>query len=137
MVFVMNRKSFTVPLLSEQTISTLIMESFEGDIDIKIPRFKIESEHDLISIISANSEGEMPLICDKIGSRELEITDFIQKVVIDVNEKGTKAAALTCELMAESAWVHPVFKANRPFAFHIAKFVDNNVVFLFSGVYVE
>ena len=114
----------------------------EHEVNVYLPRFKLESEIALIPSLKqlglnymfnsehANFEG----ITNK---DKLYVSDVIQKAVIEVNEEGTEAAAATAVMMALCASL-PIppkeFRANRPFMFMLlSKYQNNKHLILFMG----
>jgi serpin B len=106
---------------------------------VSLPRFTMETEFKL-----------KPVLCDMgadlafsdhadfsgIGEEPLKISEVVHKAFVEVNEKGTEAAAATgvgMELcLAEMESMEPkVFKADHPFLFFIRDRKTNAV--LFSG----
>lgn len=70
----------------------------------------------------------------------LKIDTVLQKAVIEVDEKGTEAAAATAVMLeATSALTEPEeiieFKADEPFAYYILDDKHNEI--LFAGRYVK
>lgn len=88
------------------------------DVDLRLPRFHVESEHDLLA--HAEDLG----LTDVFGSTYpgyggLTVGSAIQKVVVTVDEKGTEAAAATGIAMKRMALKKVAFHADRPFWFVI------------------
>lgn len=143
----MHTRGYEVPILSHSVLTSLIKQSIKQKVSIEIPRFKIESEHDLKNIIKARLNDEIPFICDQICTKDiLEVEQIIQKAVITVDETGTEAAAATkneLQLMSATIVRRPPkqFVANKPFSFYIVKKINNgaNIEFivLFSGILAE
>jgi len=72
------------------------------------------------------------------SSESLYISDMIQKTAIDVNEKGTEAAAVTAGLMKATAVMPDKVKefiADRPFVYAIVESANNTILFI--GTHVE
>jgi len=113
------------------------------EVKVSLPRFRIEAIHDLNSMICSLGAGVL-FNPDKanlsgIAYRSLNVSQIIQKAVIDVDEEGTTAAAAT---MVESCWrsgrhIPPPFVCNRPFWFSLL--IDDGAkegkppVILFTG----
>jgi serpin B len=69
------------------------------------------------------------------GTRELYISDVIHQAFVEVNEKGTEAAAATAVIMVatmalQSGELPPVFRADHPFIFIIQERESGNILFL-------
>lgn len=113
------------------------------NVDILMPRFTTESETSLENVLSSMG---MPLafnprdaeFSNMIKDEELWVTSMIQKAKIEVNEKGTKAAAVTAvrmylKSMSGNSPRSMEFHATRPFVYYI---VDNSTgTIYFMGTY--
>lgn len=110
-------------------------------VDLRLPRTKIETSWDLKKCLTAAGLG---LLFDPntqgmdgiLEGTEVYISDSQQKAVIDINEKGTKAAAVTTIDLKERALEPPAkkvsFVCDRPFAFSVQD-VENGIE-LFRGL---
>lgn len=68
------------------------------------------------------------------GKKDLYISDAIHKAFIEVNEKGSEAAAATamvfeCNCISEPEPV-PVFRADRSFMYYIREKEHGNILFM-------
>ncbi len=140
----------------DDVIATLNAESWEAlrfsgwnpVVDIEIPRFKTSFETDLIEPLSAMgaptmflpNSAEFPNICSNF-KQGLYVGLMKQKAVIEVDEEGTKASAVTVAMEFESAIAPRIsekplnvdFHANRPFVYVIQE-ASSGVIF-FLGTY--
>lgn len=114
------------------------------NVDIMMPRFTTESEIKLEQVLSSMG---MPLafhylaaqFSKMIEDEELWVSMMMQKAKIEVNEKGTKASAVTIakgvtkSLMGGNRPMHVEFYATRPFVYYI---IDNSTgTIYFMGTY--
>ena len=112
-------------------------------VDILMPRFNIESETHLNDVLSTMG---MPLafasgaqFSNMVEGDNLYVGLIKQKAKIEVNEKGTKAAAVTVARMLKEEVVvedHDVkFHANRPFVYVIQEASSGVILFIgkFTG----
>ena len=116
------------------------------EVDILLPRFTTESETDLIPTLSAmgmtrafGGAAEFPNMAQ--GHKDdLYVSMMMQKAKIEVEEEGTKAAAVTiamlslksAELIKEKPKIME-FHAKRPFVYYI---IENNTgTIFFMGTY--
>ena len=88
----------------ESSLSSKLLDVIDSrlnkiQVDIVIPKFKIESSPDLKHILRGvgivdlfKTEADLSGIS---GSKELYVSDAFHRTFIDVNEKGTEAAAAT------------------------------------------
>lgn len=107
----------------------------EWGVEILMPKFthKIKLDlTDLMQKINITAPFINSFDFSNIIPIELKITSLAQDIVIIVNEKGTKAAAVTSGLAASSSKISPCINANRPFIYHI---MDKNKIKYFSGIY--
>ena len=114
------------------------------NVDILMPRFTTESEIKLEQVLSSMG---MPLAFNPLAAQfskmikgeELWVSMMMQKAKIEVNEKGTKASAITIakgytkSLSGGNRPMHVEFYATRPFVYYI---VDNSTgAIYFMGTY--
>lgn len=86
-------------LLSSKLLSLIDSKLSKTLIDVVIPKFKFESSPDVkrvlrnVGIIDLfNADADLSGIS---GSKELYVSDAYHRAFIEVNEKGTEAAAVT------------------------------------------
>jgi len=121
-----------------------------GDVKLSVPKFKIETTlGNLVEILTSlgmesmfsREDADFGGMTSESGpSVDLCITHVIQKAYIEVDEQGTKAAAVTA--VRSSCGCSPgsnprvpkrkIFKVNRPFYFQIVDSTKDDLV-LFSG----
>jgi serpin B len=105
----------------------------EYEIDIYVPKFKFETKYDMNQILM--DLGMPTAFSDKAdfsgmdGTRRLSIGFVIHQGFVEVNEKGTEAAAATAVGMIETS-VPPSFVADHPFIFLIQDRDSGNILFL-------
>ncbi|XP_039748669.1 antichymotrypsin-2-like isoform X2 [Pararge aegeria] len=126
------------PTLLDKALS----EMYEVEVDLSIPRFKIETTTDLKDILTkmnvkkmfSPAEARLDNLLKNVKD-SLYIASAIQKAFIEVNEEGAEAAAANVfgvSLFAAHIPVEPIkFKADHPFLFYL---LDGNNI-LFNGVY--
>ncbi|NOK01290.1 MULTISPECIES: serpin family protein [Myxococcus] len=101
-------------------------------LDIRLPRFQIESELPLIPALQAlGMEDAFTASADfsAISPTKLMIATVNHKAFVAVNEIGTEAAAATAVGMVPVSLPEP-FHVNRPFIFVIEHVATQNVLFL-------
>ena len=107
-------------------------------VDVQLPRFKSTSQFELSKTLGAlgmtSAFGEAADFSGMTGNRDLFISAVIHKAFVDVNEKGTEAAAATAVAMRATAMRPsgpPVeFKADHPFVFLIRDNPSGAILFL-------
>lgn len=90
---------------------------------VTLPRFRLESSHQLKSVLQANGLAAAfdPSRADLSGTGwakgDLWLSEVVHKAVVQVDEKGTEAAAVTGAVAATRSMPEPplVFRADRPF----------------------
>jgi serpin B len=117
------------------------MKSY-SNVDLKIPRFKIESETlDLIPLLQnlgINQVFQWPGadLSKMDGTTDLFVGQSLHKALIEVDEEGTKAAAVTTITGYSGASGYQpdrtpmVFHANRPFLFFIQEARSETILFM-------
>lgn len=108
----------------------------EQQVDLSIPRFKLRAKYQLNdplrkmgmeSAFAGNAD-----FSGMTGSKDLYISDIVHQSYVEVDEKGTEAAAATGVVMRKTSIVEKKhFKADHPFLF-IIKDQESQVI-LFIG----
>jgi serpin B len=108
-------------------------------VDLTLPRFKVTAEFELSKTLAAMG---MPLAFSNAAdfsgitrSEPLKISKVIHKAYVDLNEKGTEAAAATAVVAVRASAVQPpkpkvTFKADHPFVFLIRENGTNSILFM-------
>jgi serpin B len=123
--------------LTLDQINQLCVDMFSQDVDVILPRFKMEAGYGLGPMLS---EMGMPdAFIDRIadfsgmtGQPALYIDKVIHKARVEVNEEGSEAAAATAVIMAEKGMMmdKAVFRADRPFFFIITHHKTGAILFI-------
>ena len=124
--------------LSAQKLKVWQSQMRTQDVDILMPRFTTESETHLEAILSSmgmprafRGNAEFPNMIQKDG---LFVSMMKQKAKIEVNEEGTKAAAVTIAEMSElGEHLYKYFYATRPFVYYIMEKSTGAIYFM--GIY--
>ncbi|KAK7078282.1 hypothetical protein SK128_018260 [Halocaridina rubra] len=116
--------------LAQTDFSELDNRMRDIEIEVTIPKFKLEESLDLESHLS---EMGMKDLFSEVnadlsgisGTRDLYVSKVIHKAFIEVNEKGSEAAAATAVVVLLRCYIPPAdpFLADHPFVFYI---IDNN-----------
>ncbi len=107
-------------------------------VDVALPRFKIEAQFVLNEPLATLGmrdafDSSKADFSGMTGTRDLFVSIVLHKAFIEVNEKGTEAAAATAVIMERGAAIpsKPVeFRANRPFLFALRDRPSGAVLFL-------
>ena len=113
--------------LSVKSLNELVRNLSTVEVDLYLPKFKIESTYDLIpplentGIIDIFDENKANF-SNLSPTKGVYVSQVIQKVVIEVNEEGTEAAAATVATMTVGSMpMKPpkieIFRVDRPFMY--------------------
>jgi len=125
--------------LSIETLNEVIAKFNRGKVNLSFPKFKIESTLGLTQTLQnlGIKDAFDPNLADfseMAKEKGLVITDVLQKAMIDVNEKGTEAAAATAVIVGvTSAPLQEdptVITFDHPFIFFIRDLETNAVLFM-------
>lgn len=107
------------------------------EVEVHLPRFKVESQFNSMAETLAAlgmTDAFNPSLADfsGISTEPLFISDVIHKAFVQVDEKGTEAAAATGVMMRTTAMPMPpkVFRADHPFLFLIRDKETGSVLFM-------
>lgn len=122
--------------LTHETFSQLLQNAANLKVLVSLPKFKLASTFNSLKQ-PLQQMGVIDAFSDKadfsnMTTSALAISDIIQKAVIEVDEKGTVAAAATAVVMFGSAVQQPMqFNADHPFLFIL--YDTQSGVILFIG----
>ncbi|XP_067850836.1 serpin I2-like [Heptranchias perlo] len=121
-------------LITPQIIQNWLSTLTEEDIEINLPRFKIQQKLDLkepfrvLNITEIFENGsDLSGITD---SPDLHISEAVHQAFIEINEEGSEAAASTGMTAAIMSLPRHQFMANRPFVFLIWSNLTGSVLFV-------
>lgn len=114
--------------------SDIIAGSSPTTIDLYLPNFKFEYEIDLNDFVKECGMGMIysPLAdFSNMMKQQLSVSNVKQKAIIEVDEKGTEAAAVTTvEIVYTSLPTVSQFRADRPFIFIISENSSSSILFI-------
>ena len=125
--------------LSPQFLNRTLAQMKAQEVEIFLPRFKLESAFDLNATLAkmgmTDAFGDKADFSGIDGTRLLYISGVFHKAWGEVNEEGTEAAAATAVAMTSSAVIKqppppPIFRADHPFIFVIRHTRSGSVLFL-------
>nr|CAD7266191.1 unnamed protein product [Timema shepardi] len=127
--------------LDHESLAEIIAEDglFARQVEIMVPKFSIEQELDLTPILEQMGVGDLFTetadLSGFTGQRGLLFDDAVHKARIEVDEKGTEAAAATAMLFFRSSRpLNPLrFVCNHPFIYLLFDRVSQTVLFI--GIY--
>ena len=125
--------------LDATALRTLMTELTTQPVTLTLPRFKIETNTNLVALLQAlgMTSAFLPGVADfsgMDGARGLVITDVFHDAFIDVAENGTKAAGSTGVVLVTGRAALPTglpVNANRPFIYFLRD--DPTGAILFMG----
>ena len=107
-----------------------------GKVKVTMPSFKAEYETSLVNFLKhlgMNTAFTVSADFSGISKDPLMISDVRQKTFIEINEKGSEAAAVTSVSVMRTTALPPdyaVFTVDRPFVFLIRERATGTVLFL-------
>jgi serpin B len=126
--------------LNIKEIDTQLHALKNQKVELWLPKFKLETSYELKDVLMQmgmnapfNRADFSKMTKDKTP---LEISRIIQKAFVEVNEKGTEAAAVTVVMMATESSINrhedliPQFRADRPFLFLIRDKQTGAILFI-------
>ncbi|XP_049756230.1 serpin B11-like isoform X1 [Elephas maximus indicus] len=125
-------KQLNLKTFQEWTSSSNMLER---EVEVHIPRFKLEIKYELNSLLKSLGMTDIfdPIKADLSGmssAKNLYLSKVIHKSYVDVNEEGTEAAAATGDLIVVKRFpIRTQFMANRPFLFFIRHIHTNMILF--------
>lgn len=120
--------------LTAAQLETLVDQLVERDVDVSLPRFKMETMYSLKEILQQMGIKKIFEGADLsgiTGDKSLEVSAVVQKAVVEVNEEGTEAAVVSGVIGATRVALSPSFNfiVDHPFLFFIRNTHANAVLF--------
>ena len=115
--------------LQSMSIADILKQGYEREVQLQLPKFKIEKKIDLNSVLekmgltdmfttSANFSG--------IAENDLVVSKVVQKAFIEVNEEGSEAAAVTGVIFATRSMMYRMrLMIDHPFIYSIVNIVEH------------
>jgi serpin B len=125
--------------INSTNLKSAIKSMENRGVEVYLPKFKVEQKFELMSEFKKFSQFETflsePDLSRINGKNDLKVSQILHKVVIDVDENGTEAAAATGVVITKRTAdmiVDPVaFRVDHPFIYLIKD--NRNDVILFLG----
>ena len=123
--------------MADIDIAALLESESSKKVEIMMPKFKIEDTNSLTNCLidqGLESLFEGNDNFNKLSDIDMKVSEVLQKVVVDVNENGTEAAAVTiigmdATAMPEKEEPKSVI-LDRPFAFMIYDTINEEALFV-------
>lgn len=119
-------------------LENLLLEKKDEEVHCTMPKFSGESSMELVELLTARGLTDLfdPALADltamaELSGENLYVSRILQKTFIEVDEQGTRAAAISLAVPGEGA-MEPmnVVNLNRPFVYAIIDNVSGLPVFL-------
>jgi len=122
-------------MLTTEKLDDLIARLKKSTVDVTFPKFKAATGYDLIppfkSLGMKDAFAGAADFSGMDGTRNLYISAILHKAFVEVDEKGTEAAAATAVVSkARSASRYPRFNADHPFLFLIRDNATGSILFM-------
>ncbi|XP_035458993.2 antichymotrypsin-2 isoform X2 [Spodoptera frugiperda] len=123
--------------LAPELLNQALEKMKKADLILCMPKFKIETDFDLGDLykkvgVRSIFDPKKSKLTGIIDDETVHVSKAIHKAVIEVNEKGTEAAASSATIIVTSAGIRPKrFEANHPFYFMITAIKEQ----LFVGTF--
>lgn len=104
------------------------------DVEVFLPKFKLQEDYDMESVFQHLGmvdvfQGDKADLSAMSPERNLCVSKFVHKSVVEVNEEGTEAAAASAVIEFCCASSVPTFCADHPFLFFIRHNKTNSILF--------
>ncbi|HEX9997836.1 MAG TPA: serpin family protein [Abditibacterium sp.] len=112
---------------------TDLSDQWEERIDLQLPRFTLDFSDDItkhLGAMGAREAFQAGADFSKLGNAPLWINAFLHKTRLEIDEKGTVAAAATVVTMTKSASRSTALTFNRPFALVLTEEKSRTPVFM-------
>ena len=122
--------------LSTANLKTCFSKLAGQKVNVAIPRFTMDAginvSHLLTNMGMEDAFTKKADFSGMDGSKKLYLDSVLHKAHIDVNEKGTEAAAASAVIVAQKTSVEriPIFRADHPFIFLIRENTRGSILFL-------
>lgn len=115
-----------------QIIQNLDKTEEDPDLEVFLPKFTIKSDYKLNDILQRMGLKDIfdadSANFSKITRNAIYVSQFVQKSIIEVDEKGTVAASVAEAILSFQS-LPAIFQVNRPFAFMIIERTTNSILF--------
>ena len=122
--------------LTEDHLAGWLAELSDRNVEVLIPKFRVESQFSLREMLSRMGMGRAFTGSADFsgidGRRDLALSNVLHKALVDVSEEGTEAAAATGSAVALVRMVvpeHTVFRADHPYVLLIRDAQSGLVLF--------
>lgn len=124
--------------LTYSKLKSLLRKMRKQEVRVFFPKFKNKNKYmmrkTLKSMGMSDAFGRQADFSGMDGTKNLYISNVIHQAFVEVDEKGTEAAAATAVIMMEKSMASviriPIFKADHPFIYMIRENSTGNILFM-------
>jgi len=120
--------------LSQETWNNMVNGFSKKNVELEFPRFKFDYKKKLKEMLC--QLGMEVVFTDQADFSSINpngglcISDVVHKTYLEVDEKGTEAAAVTVVEMVNTTSAGNMIRFNRPFVFAIREISTNTIIFI-------
>lgn len=124
-----------VPYITENGLKEVMAHMAPSKVNLRMPKFKVESDMSLVKTLEAMGIRTAFTTAADLGGiahGPLYVSEVVQKTVVDVNERGSEAAAATAaviQLTSARPEKIPSMTIDRPFYYMIADMDSQRILF--------
>ncbi|KAG0425647.1 hypothetical protein HPB47_027200 [Ixodes persulcatus] len=118
--------------LTVEIMRSLLSELRERDVDVFLPKFKLESTYQLEDSLTALGIRQIfsnGADLSGISDRNLRVSAVVHKAVLEVSEEGSEASSGTGVVILPGSAVPVAFVADHPFLLFIRNTRTNDIIF--------
>jgi len=125
--------------LDPAAVAGWVAKTARVQVDVEFPKFKLSESFRLAELLAklgmpSAFDGNRADFSGIDGRRDMVISEVVHKAFVEVDEKGTEAAAATGVIMTRAMAIAPQrpvsFKADHPFIFMIRERSTGSLLFL-------
>ncbi|XP_023216514.1 leukocyte elastase inhibitor-like [Centruroides sculpturatus] len=120
--------------LTSQRIREIVQNLYENEVEVTLPKFKIEKEYEMNTLIqklgaSSLFDSSTANFSGMSATKDLFLSSVLHRSSIDVNEEGTEGTSSTA-VVVETLSLKPTFIVDHPFFFFIHHHQTGLILFM-------